>query len=256
MHLSVVHHKPYKLKMPQFVCDFVLKESPKPFDRLTAGFRFIVLTGRPGSGKTSLLISCLLDSKILKKTFNNVICVMPESSRQSLKRDPFKDLDPSKLFGDLEDIDKIFKMVEYNAGQNESSLIIIDDMQSYLKMPAVSTVLNHIIANRRHLRTSVIVLMQTYNLIPLKTRKLINCLVTFRPVKKEFQSICEELLDTSDQKIQEEIYKYAFRDKGEHAWLLIDVSSGRLFSEFDEISYDGSNIEDATEKKEGSSKKT
>lgn len=253
MPLSITKHEPYKLKLPKFVCDYVLKpDVPPPFDRLVSGFRLTVFCGRPASGKTSLMVSCLLDSKILKKAFNHIIVCMPQTSRNSLKKNPFKDLDPAKLFEDLDDIGRIYEMVEHYGSQEESTLIIIDDMQSYLKLPSVSKVLNHIVANRRHLRTSILILMQTLNLLPLKTRKLVNTLVTFRPSRKEWQTVCEEMLDTSDQKLQEEIYNYAFRSKGEHAWLLVDVSTGRLFSEFDEIEYGDTHIDAATESKKKS----
>ena len=78
MSVTIKKGTEYKLKLPTFLCDYLLKENvPKPFDRLVQGFRFTAISGNSGSGKTSLLVSLLLDKHILKKTYNNVMVVCP-----------------------------------------------------------------------------------------------------------------------------------------------------------------------------------
>ena len=237
--INITKHKKYQLSLPKFLCDFRLKDNvPQPFDLLLDGFRFIVFSSRPGLGKTSMLVSCLTDTKIFKKTFNHVLVCMPTSSRSSLKKNPFEDLPPEQLFDDLGDVGKIKSMLEGFASEQETSLLLIDDMQAYLKLPDVARVLNGIIANRRHLRTTIVVCLQCFNMLPLKTRKLINVLVTWKPQKKEWKSISDELLDQPDQ-VCGEIYKYAFKrnNEGGHAWLLIDTNTSKVWSQYDEITF-------------------
>jgi hypothetical protein len=235
--LIITKHKPYTLKLPQFLCDYNLKDDvPVPFNLMLNGFKFIVFCGKPGMGKTSMLVSCLLDSKILKKTFHNVYVCMPTTSRNSLKQNPFKKHDPDKLFDNLDGLDILSHQLEHNASEGESNLLIIDDLQSYLKRPDINTVLNRICANRRHTRTCVILCLQNYNLLPLSTRKLINVLVTWKPSVKEWESISTEMIDSPDD-VRQQIYDYAFkRDNTDgHAWLLIDSGSGKTFAMYDEI---------------------
>lgn len=174
MSIQVKKGKEYKLKLPQFLCDYEIKYNvPPPFNRLVRGFRFCAITGNSGSGKISLLVSLLTDKKILKKCYNNVIVVCPPSSRKSMNKDPFEDLDPDKQFDTLEDTDKIYEMLSFYSSEDETSLLIIDDNQSYLGDTHIANTLNHICANRRHLKTTIIILLQTYNKLPLSSRKLL-----------------------------------------------------------------------------------
>jgi len=56
------------------------------------GFVFTGFIGRPGSGKTSLLVSMLTGrkkDKVFRKVFNNILVVMPTSSRNSMKNNIF-----------------------------------------------------------------------------------------------------------------------------------------------------------------------
>lgn len=117
---------------------------------------------------------------------------------------------------------------------------MIDDLQSSLKRPDVSNLINRIVSNRRHLRTGILTCLQNYNLLPLSSRKLINILVTWKPSIKEWETISDEQLDCSEEQ-KKEIYDYAFkRDNADgHSWLLIDSTSGRVFSMYDEIKTSG-----------------
>ena len=237
MSITVKKGKKHDLKLPTFLVDYVLKDgAPPPFNHLVNGFKLIVITGNAGSGKTSLLIGLLKDKSVLKKTFHNVIAVIPETSRRSMKKDIFKDLDPSKLYEDLDDVDKIYGVIRSFSEEDETTLLILDDQQSYLKQYHTAMVINHIVSNRRHLRTTVVILLQTYNQLALKTRKLINCLIAFKPSKKEWQNISEELVEY-DENIEEQLYKLLFPhgEDTRHRWMLLDVPSQRIYREFDEL---------------------
>lgn len=237
MSIVVKKNKRHDLKLPKFLVDYVLKEGvAEPFNHLVNGFKLILITGNSGSGKTSLLVGLLSDKKVLKKTFNNVIAVIPETSMRSMKKSIFSDLDPSKLFEDLSDVDKIYEMIRFYSSEDESTLLILDDQQSFLKDYHTAQVINHIASNRRHLHCTIVVLLQTYNQLSLKTRKLTNVLIAFKPSKKDYKDICEELIEY-DEKTEEQLYKLLFPhgEDNKHTWMLLDVASQRIYREFDEL---------------------
>ena len=236
MSIVVKEHPKHKLRFPSFVCDYLLREDvPKPFDRLVKGFRCIAVVGGSGSGKTSLVLSLIQDRKVLKKLFNNVIAVIPETSRRSLKKDPFEDLHESKKYENLRDIDTIYEQLKYYSSENETSLLLIDDCQADLKDTSIANTLNKIISNRRHLKVSVIILLQVFNRLPLTSRKLINVLITFRPSRREWESI-SELLEYDDN-TKSKIFRLCFpkEDTDAHRWVLIDVQHQKLWCGFSEL---------------------
>lgn len=236
MSIEIKRNKDYPLKIPRFLCDSVLKEDvPPPYSLLVNGYRFITIIGRPQSGKTSLLFSLFRDKNLLKRCFNNIILVMPLESMKSMnqKDNIFKDLSEDKFFNSLDDIDVIREMVKNYASEDENSCIIIDDMTSYLKDGYVQKVLSDIVYNRRHYRTSIILLSQIYNKIPLSIRKLINiCMIMYKPSRKETEIIFDELLEQNEE-ISNKIFKLAFNKPFDK--LIIDVPTQKLFINSDEI---------------------
>lgn len=236
MSIEIKKNKEYPLKIPRFLCDVVLKDGvPPPYHLLVNGYRFITILGRPGGGKTSLLFSLFRDKKLLKRTFNNIILVMPLESMKSMhqKDNIFKDLSEDKFFNSLEDIDAIRELVKFYASEDENSVIIIDDMTSYLKDGYVQKTLSDICMNRRHYRTSIILLSQIYNKIPLPIRKLINvCVVLYKPSRKETETIFEELLEQKEE-ISNKIFKLAFQKQYDK--LIIDVPTQTIFINSDEV---------------------
>lgn len=230
-----------KLKIPKFLCDQILKDSvPAPYDMLVDAYKFILFVGRPGSGKTSHVISLFRDKRCLRKVWNNVILCMPNESLASLKKESniFEDIDPSKKYDSIEDIDQIREQVKYFAEQDENSVIIIDDQMSKLKLPFVERVLTDIIANRRHYRCSVILMTQIYERVPLKIRKLVNnIIIQFKPSKKEMAMIFDELLEKEE--IANQISQMAFQKP--YDWLMIDVPSQRIFQKYNELIIDDEN---------------
>lgn len=225
-----------KLKVPQFICDNVLKgDVPSPYHLLVNSFKFMLWVGRPASGKTSHMISLFRDKRCLKKVWNHIYLVAPAESMASLKssHNIFKDVDPSKRFYDLSSIGEIREAIKANSANNETSCIILDDVMSQLKSPYIEKVLTDIIANRRHYKTSIVLLSQIYERVPLRLRKMVNnVIMMFRPSKKEMSMMMEELLEEKEE-VAQHISKFAFNEPFD--WLMIDVPSQRLFSKYDEV---------------------
>lgn len=222
--------------MPTFLCDYTLKDNvPTPYNLMVEGYKFITIVGKAGAGKTSILLALFRDKRILRKTFNNIILVIPRHSLNSLdkKSNIFKDLADDKQFDSIDSIDIIREKIKSYAEEGENTALIIDDQTSKLKDSYISSVLSDIIFNRRHYRVSIFLLVQIYERIPLQIRKNINLLlVLFKPSIKEVNKIVEESIEYKEDTAQE-IMKIAF--KKPYDKLLIDLVSQRVFSNCNEI---------------------
>jgi len=59
-----------------------------------------------------------------------------------------------------------------------------------------------LIYNRRHLKLNIIITVQSFVNIPLDVRKNISNLILFKPSKKEFQLIFDELVEKFEERFQ------------------------------------------------------
>ena len=182
------------LNPPEFNCDGNLAPHLKVYDMLQHlnNFGFTGVIGKPGSGKTSLVISMLTSKKenrVFRKVFDNVILVMPTCSRESMKKNVFKNHHPDKMFDELTygSIMSIYNQLLTNSGNKETSLLIMDDVGASLKDPAIATILRKIIFNRRHLKVSIVVMLQSYMSFAKEIRKLFSNIIIFKPSKTEFE---------------------------------------------------------------------
>jgi hypothetical protein len=238
--MRIQQNKTIDLKTPKFLVDKPLNPDIEKYEVLSHLNRSsaTAFVGTSGSGKTSLMISLLMNKepKIWKKQFNWIIVVMPRASRASLKNNVFdKYLDESCLFDSLteESIDMITAMVEQNAEQGQQTLLILDDVASALKNGHIAKQLQHLIYAYRHFRLVVVMLVQTLKTIPLSIRKnLSNLVVFYKPRISEWEAITHEFLEL-DKDEAKELYQMIFHQK--HDWSLINLGSGKVYSKFDEI---------------------
>ena len=184
-----------KLKAPHFIIDHEVKDVEKPFPSVAS---YVVYLGKSRSGKSSLITSLLTNRRVYRNAFHNVIVVIPRHSFNSMnpKHNPFLALDAEKVYHDFsyEVLDHIYNQVMEYAENEEDTLLLIDDYASELKNGDVLKLLNTIVNNRRHLRLSVWMSVQTYKSIPLSNRKTINILVLFKCMNKaEIKAIWEEM---------------------------------------------------------------
>ena len=115
----------YNLEKINFNVDKIFNDKIKdPFENTSF---FYIIVGRPGSGKTSLLINMLNDKKIYRKVFSQILVCMPKSSRQSLKNNIFDVLPPDQLFDELDEsiLKDPLQTVEFQSG-----LCVFDDIES------------------------------------------------------------------------------------------------------------------------------
>ena len=221
---------------PKFVVDKVLaKGIPKPLPDKSF---FMVLSGPPGSGKSSMLVSLCTakpPNKVYRGVFDQIILCMPEHSRNSMETDAFQGIDKRKVFDELNDktIQQIFSQVEKFSKQGEQTLLILDDQASFLKAsPMISKTLAHMMNNRRHLRLSCIATLQVFNFLPMVLRKVVTHLVFWKPRHRNELESLQELMNLDKQQMLQ-LIQYSFRDKHDH--MMVVPESGDLYRNFNTL---------------------
>jgi hypothetical protein len=238
--LHLKQNKKLQLKIPEFSCDNnPLGEHLNKYDMLRHlnCFGFTGFIGRPASGKTSLLISFLTGrgkDKIFRKVFDHILLVMPTTSRNSIKKNPFEKHPEDKMFEDLDfdTITTIYDKLVESSEAGETTLLILDDCGASLKNLEIQKLFRKIIYNRRHLKVHIVALVQSFLSVPKEIRKIFTNLIIFKPSKSEFQNLFDELFETKKD-LAIDVLKFVF-DKP-HQYLFLNVESQRMYKDFDEI---------------------
>ena len=240
MSISIKKNKALELEVPEFVCDHSpIGDHLNKYDMLSHlnAYSTTCIIGKPGSGKTSLLVSFLKGrgkNKVFRKCFNHILLVMPRSSRESMKDNIFANHPEEKMFEELnlETITDIYNRLLSTTEQNENTLLILDDVGASLKNNEIQKLMRQIIFNRRHLKCHIVMLLQSFISCPKEVRKLFTNVFMFKPSKVEFQTLFDELFETAkDKAIQ--IMNIVY-DKP-HQYLMLNIDSQRMYKGFDEI---------------------
>jgi hypothetical protein len=147
-----------------------------------------------------------------------------------------------KLFDNLPD-EKKYEELTYdnllnvmNTIKNEkteyNNCILIDDMTAYLKDKEVLKLFKELIWNRRHLRTSIYFLTQSWYSIPKELRRVFSSLFIFKTSIEEFQNIADELFEIKKDIIPD-LRKFVY-DKP-YEFLFVNIDTQRYFKGWDEI---------------------
>lgn len=237
--MQIKENKKMVLQPPSFNCDGDLAPHLKSYDMLQHlnNFGFTAVIGKPGSGKTSLVISMLISKKknrVFRKVFDNVLLVMPTCSRESMVKNPFKNHLPEKMFDELTygSITNIYNQLLSNSENKQTSLLILDDVGASLKDSSIATILRKIIFNRRHLKVHIIVMLQSYMSFAKEIRKLFTNIIIFKPSKTEFENLMIEMFEMHKD-IALDLMKEIYTDP--HDYLFLNVDSQRMYKNFDEI---------------------
>ncbi len=238
--ISIKKNPEIKLNIPSFHCDLnVIGEhlNDHPLTQFLNCYGFLCVIGRPGSGKTSFSISLITQSnpKIYKKTHHHILILMPKNSINSLKKNPFKQLDESNFYEELnnDSIEEIYNRVNEYSKEDEKTLLFIDDMTADLKKSKlIEDTLKRMIYNRRHLKLNIIITAQSYVNIPLDVRKNISNLVLFKPPKKEMELLFNELIENKKD-LFVDVMKMTYDEK--HNFLFVNIPTQTLFKNWDEL---------------------
>ena len=237
---SISKRSQLDFKPPDFLCDKVIHPQITPPLPQTA--HAMLICGAPGSGKTSMMVSLLQEKQAYRKVFDQVFVVMPPSSARSLKNNIFEKHD--KMFDDLDfdTMETILEQTRESTKEKKNSLVIIDDFGAALKDNDIQRQLKELIWNRRHLRTSIWVLVQSYVSVPLQLRKAVSHLITYKPRNKaEFHKIFEELIQLPKE-TAEDLMRFIFDKK--YTFMFADCGAGDIYKKFDLVKVNGEEAED------------
>jgi len=234
MTLQLKINKKPKLVAPVMLCDQPLSSKLDRYD-LTSfmnNHSTTLFCGSPGSGKTSLINS--LFANPFRKVFHKVYIFQPSHSRASISKNIFSKLPKDRFYDELTQENLLEVMDTIRALEDENSVIIFDDQSAYLKDAGVLKLFKELIFNRRHLRTSVFFLNQTYRSTPKEIRRLFNNIFLFKTSKDIMKDVFEEVVEDKEKlDMIPQISKLVFNKP--YQYLFINTPSQRFFKQFDEI---------------------
>jgi len=244
---EIPYDKPINITKYEFTCDDVDDSIPKPLPQ-KGGFAMLII-GKPGSGKTTLILSLICKKgKAFNRKFDRVYLWSP--SLITMKDDPFELIPEDQKFEEatLENLSEVLAEIK---DSGEKILFIFDDVISDLRgkgKGAVENLLQKIFFNRRHLAgaggsLSIIATSQAYNKIDTKLRKTASQIICYRNFhKKEQESIFDEVI-LIPKKEYTDTLRYVFNKK--HDFLYIDTTQSpdkMLHKNFNQLSIKSPNI--------------
>jgi len=227
-----------------FTCDEKVDGIPAPLPNILNFFMLIV--GRPGSGKSNLLLNLLCKKgKCFNKRFDKVYVFSP--SLLTMKDSPFECIPDDQVFDEL-NVDSLESVLSKIKESGEKVLFLLDDVVNDLnKSPELLRLMNKILMNRRHLAgsggsVSVIMTAQVYNKVNLSIRKTATQVILFNTRnKKELNAIFEELILIKLKEFYS-LLNYSFKSK--HDFILIDLEkpiSKMFYRNFNLLKFKSSN---------------
>ena len=205
---------------------------PRPLPNRTF---FMVCAGRPGSGKTTLVVNLLTKrGKLYNRIFDWVFLVSPSTG--SLESDPFGTLPESHRWSTFEPstCDEVDAMLA-ELPTAETKLLILDDVMASFKDSAyVQKAFLRWTANRRHLRLSIIATTQVYNKIPRPVRAQISHVALYPTANRSELDTLYKELEIMERTRFGELMRWVF-SHGKHSFAFVNLDSPKVYRMFDEI---------------------
>ena len=251
--MTTIEEKEYDKKIvvsgQKFSCDDIDDTIPPPLPQ-KGGFAMLIV-GKPGMGKTSLILSLVCKSgKAFNRKFDRVFLWSP--SLVTMEDDPFEMIPDEQKFEEAT-FENIQQVLDEIKDSGEKILFIFDDVIADIRgkgKGVIENLLQKIFFNRRHLAgaggsVSVIATSQTYNKIDPKLRKTASQLILYRnPQKKEQESIFEEVI-LIPKKEYFDVLKYVYNKP--HNFIYIDTTLGEnkmIHKNFTQLIISSPNISD------------
>tara|TARA_R100000951_G_scaffold113200_1_gene114759 strand:+ start:4092 stop:4844 length:753 start_codon:yes stop_codon:yes gene_type:complete len=222
-----LHVKKVDMKADYPLCND-LKE---PLNALAYSGRLTGICGYSGSGKTSLLVNILSNKKVngerqsLRECFHNIYICSP--SLHTLKNNIFEDIPQEYKTEQLtnEFLQKIYDDAEERKQDDdiEHSLVVFDDVGNELRDKDTEKLFNKLIANRRHMNISIIIIVQALKMMNPKSRTNLNVLISFRPKSIQEREAIYEYTERP-KKLINDFYNFFFPENEKHNFLFIDMT--------------------------------
>ena len=226
-----------------FTCDDIDESIPAPLPQ-QLNF-FMLISGKPASGKTSLILNLICkNNKVYNKKFDRIYVFSP--SLITLKDDPFGELPDNQLHTEITQ-ENLEQSLSEIANTGEKILYIFDDTVNDMKRAGVLTTLNRMLMNRRHLAgaggsVSFIITTQIYNKVPITLRKTATQVILYSTKnKKEIDTIFDELILIPKEDYYQ-ILKYCFDKKHNFIYIDINKSHDKMFHKcFNQLEFKSKN---------------
>tara|TARA_R100000541_G_scaffold6866_1_gene14452 strand:+ start:338 stop:1108 length:771 start_codon:yes stop_codon:yes gene_type:complete len=248
--MTSISEKEYDKKInisgTKFSCDDVDDSIPAPLPR-KGGFA-IIIVGRPGYGKTSLINSLVCKSgRNFNRKFDRLFIWSP--SMITMEGDPYEMIPDEQKFEEatLENIQGVLDEIK---DTGEKVLFIFDDVIADIRgkgKGAIENLLQKIFFNRRHLAgaggsVSIIATSQTYNKIDPKLRKTASHLIQYKPQKKEIENIYDDMITLPKKEFMDAL-RYIYKKK--HDFMFLDLQqeeSKQIHKNFNQLIIKSPNI--------------
>ena len=214
----------------KFSCDDPDLTIPDPLPNVLNFF--MLICGKPGSGKTTLILNLISKrGKNYNKKFDRIYLFSP--SLATMADNPFEELPDNQVFTELRVDDLENTLADIN-GSGDKILFIMDDVVNDLKSGDTQTVVSRMLMNRRHLAgaggsCSFIITTQVYNKIPAPIRKTASHIILYQTKnKKEIETIYDELI-IIDKKDWFKVLNYCFDKKNNFIYVIVDKPYNKMF---------------------------
>ena len=218
------YDKKINITATKFSCDDVDCSIPAPLPQ-KGGF-LLLIVGRPGYGKTSLINSLVCkQGKCFNKKFDRVFIWSP--SMITMEGDPYE-LVPQEQKFEEPTFENISQVLEDIKDSGLKVLFIMDDVIADIRgkgKGAIENLLQKICFNRRHLAgyggsVSIIATSQSYVKIDPKLRKTCSHLIQYKPQKKEIENIYDDMI-TIPKPVFMDVLRYIYKNK--HDFMFLDL---------------------------------
>jgi len=226
--MTSIQEKEYDKKIvisgTKFSCDDVDVSIPAPLPQ-KGGFAMLII-GRPGYGKTSLINSLVCKSgRNFNRKFDKVFIWSP--SMITMEGDPYEMIPEDQKFEEAT-LENIQGALDEIKDTGMKYLWIFDDVIADIRGKGkgqIENLLQKIFFNRRHLAgaggsLSIIATSQSYVKVDPKLRKTASQLIQYKPQKKEIENIYDDMI-TLPKKEFMDVLRYIYVKK--HDFMFIDL---------------------------------
>ena len=164
---------------------------------------------------------------------------MPEGSARSIAGDPYKSIPRSNFIADFDEklLETIYERAEEHSQEGENVLALIDDASSKLKSnKRIIDGLTQLVHRHRHLRLSLMILVQSMRSAPLGIRTNLDAVFLFRPTNEKSNEVFrEEFLGGFSKDEADKFMDFVFRKPNDCLMVKLNVQPFEYYRNFNKI---------------------